>query len=93
MGARAATQIIWAVAVALALKKGFSFLKALFLVGLPLHGLLEGLVVLPFGVPWEGALINVSRASIQHVIDSIISISVFKAVSPLIKILRNAHRQ
>ena len=88
VGARAATHIVWAVAMALAIKKGFSFPKALFLVGLPLHGLLEGLVVLPFGVPWEGALINVAGASIQHVIDSIISIAVFKTVSPLMKMSR-----
>ncbi len=33
VGARAATHIIWAVAVALAVKKGFSFPKALFLSG------------------------------------------------------------
>ena len=88
VGFRAATHIIWAVAMAVAVKKGLSFPKALFFVGLPIHGLLEGLVVLPFGVPWQGALINVVGASIQHVIDSIISIAVFKAASPLMKILR-----
>jgi hypothetical protein len=41
IGDRAATHIIWAVVVALAMKEGFSFPKALFLIGLPLHGLLE----------------------------------------------------
>jgi niacin transporter len=88
VGSRAATHVVWAVAVALAVKKGMSFPKALFLVGLPIHGLLEGLVVLPFGVPWQGALINVAGASIQHVIDSIISIAVFMAASPLMKIFK-----
>jgi len=90
VGARASTHIFWAVAMAVAVKKGLSFPKALFLVGLPIHGLLEGLVVLPFGVPWQGALINVAGASIQHVIDSIISIAVFKAASPLMKRLKRA---
>jgi len=88
VGSRAATHIVWAIAMAIAIKKGLSFTKALFFVGLPIHGLLEGLVVLPFGVPWQGALINVAGASIQHVIDSIISIAVFKAASPLMNILR-----
>jgi len=93
VGSRAATHIIWAVATAVAVKKGISFPKALFLVGLPVHGLLEGLVVLPFGVPWQGALINVAGASIQHVIDSIISISIFKAASPLIKMLKRRNEK
>ena len=93
VGSRAATHIVWAVAMAIAIKKGLSFPKALFLVGLPIHGILEGLVVLPFGVPWQGALINVAGASIQHVIDSIISIAVFKAASPLIKMLKRGHEE
>ena len=93
VGARAATHIVWAVAMAIAIKKGLSFPKALFLVGLPIHGLMEGLVVLPFGVPWQGALINVAGASIQHVIDSLISIAVFKAATPLMKIYRRGQKE
>ena len=91
VGSRASTHIVWAVAMAVAVKKGMSFPKALSLVGLPIHGLLEGLVVLPFGVPWQGALINVAGASIHHGIDSIISIAVFKAVSPVMKMLTRAN--
>jgi hypothetical protein len=48
---------------------------------------------LPFGVPWEGALINVAGASIQHIIDSMISIAVFKAASPLVKMLKRTNRE
>jgi niacin transporter len=85
VGARAATHIIWGIAAALAIKKGMSYPKALFIVALPIHALLEGLVVIPFGVPWEGALFVMAGAAIQHVIDSIISIIVVKAAWPLIK--------
>lgn len=85
VGARAATHIIWGVAVAIAIKKGMSYPKALFIIGLPMHALLEGLVVIPFGVPWEGGLFVMAGAAIQHVIDSIISIIVVKAAWPLIK--------
>ena len=88
VGARAATHIIWGVAAAFAVKKGMSFPKALFLIALPLHAVLEGLVVLPFGVPWEGALINIAGAAIHHVIDSVISIVVLKAALPIIRILK-----
>ncbi len=88
VAARASTHIVWGVATAIAIGKGMSFSKALFLVGLPIHALLEGLVVIPFGVPWEGALINVVGTAIQHVIDSIISILVVKAALPLVRTLK-----
>jgi niacin transporter len=88
VGARASTHIIWGVAAAFAVKKGMSFPKTLFLVALPIHATLEGLVVIPFGIPWEGALINSVGAAIHHIIDSIISILVWKAALPLIKILK-----
>ena len=88
VGARAATHIVWGVAAAFAVKKGMSFPKALFLIALPLHAVLEGLVVIPFGIPWEGALINVAGAAIHHTIDSVISILVLKAAYPIIRILK-----
>lgn len=88
VGARAATHIVWGVVAALAVKKGMSYPKALFLIALPLHAVLEGLVVVPFGVPWEGALVNVVGAAIHHVIDSVISILVLKAALPIIRILK-----
>ncbi len=88
VAARASTHIVWGVAAAFAVKKGMSFAKALFLIGLPIHALLEGLVVLPFGVPWEGALITVGGTAIQHVIDSLISIIVLKAALPLVRTLK-----
>lgn len=66
-------------------KKGISFPKAFFLVGLPLHAIPEGLVVIPFGIPLEGALICIAGAAIHHTIDSAISIIILKAVRPLIK--------
>jgi niacin transporter len=88
VGARAATHIIWGVAAAFAVKKGMSFPKALFLVALPIHAILEGVVVIPFGIPWQGALINIVGTAIHHIIDSIISILVQKAALPLKRTLK-----
>lgn len=85
VGARAATHIVWGVAVAVAIKYGMSYPKALFIIGLPLHAILEGLVVIAFGVPWQASLITVGGTALQHTIDAIISIIVVKAAWPLIK--------
>jgi hypothetical protein len=85
VAARASTHILFSVATALAVKKGMSFPKALFLVGLPLHAISEGLVVIPFGIPIEGALICIVGAAIHHTIDSMISIIILRAVRPLIR--------
>lgn len=84
VAARAATHILWGVSAAVAIKKGMSFPKALFLVALPLHAIPEGLVVLPFGVPLEGAFVNIFGTAIHHTIDSIISIFVLRAARPLL---------
>ncbi len=92
VGARAATHIVWGVAAAFAVKKGMSFPKALFLVALPIHAILEGLVVIPFGIPWQGALINIVGAAIHHAIDSTISILVLKAALPIIKHMKPQDR-
>jgi hypothetical protein len=65
-------------------KKGMSFPKALFLVGLPFHAIPEGFVAIPFGIPLEGALICIAGAAIHHTIDSTLSI-IIKAIRPLIR--------
>ncbi len=88
VGARASTHIVWGLAAIFAVKKGMSFAKALFVIALPIHATLEGLVVIPFGVPWEGALINVAGTAIHHSIDSTISILVVNAAFPLLKIFK-----
>jgi niacin transporter len=88
VGTRAATHIIWGVAAAYAVKKGMSFPKALFIIALPLHAVLEGLVVIGFGVTWQGSLIVVAGTAIQHVIDSTIAIAVLKAAQPLIRMVK-----
>lgn len=85
VAARAATHVIWGVLSAFAVKRGLSIFKVLFLLALPLHAVLEGLVVIPFGIPWEGTLINIIGTAVHHVIDSIISIIVLKAALPLLK--------
>lgn len=84
VAARAATHILWGVVTAIAVKRGMSFPKALFLVALPLHAIPEGLVVLPFGVPLEGAAVNIVGTAIHHIVDSIISIVVLRAARPFL---------
>lgn len=88
VAARAATHILWGVAAAFAIKKGMSYPKALFVVALPLHAIPEGLVVVPFGIPLEGAFINIIGTAIHHTADSIISIIVLRAAQPLIRSLK-----
>jgi len=88
VAARAATHILWGVAAAFAVKKGMSFPKALFLVALPLHSIPEGLVVIPFGIPLVGALINIAGGTVHHIADSIISVIVLRAARPVIRSLK-----
>lgn len=88
VAARAATHILFGVTAALAVKRGFPYPKALFLIALPLHAIPEGVVVIPFGIPPWGALINTVGGAIHHIVDSIISIIILRAALPLIKNLR-----
>lgn len=87
VAARASTHILWGVATAFAMKKGMSYPKALFLVALPLHAIPEGLVVMPFGIPLEGAFFVMIGTAIHHAADSIISIVVLAAARPLLRSL------
>ena len=89
VAARASTHILWGVAAAFAIKKGMSFPKALFIVALPLHATLEGLVVIPFGFTYEAALLNVVGTAVHHTIDSFISIAVLRAAGPLLNRLKS----
>ena len=85
VAARASTHILFGVAAAIALRRGMSFGKSLFIVALPLHAIPEGLVVMLFAVPLQGALINVAGGAVQHVADSIISLLIFRAAIPVIR--------
>lgn len=85
---RAATHILFGVTAAFAVKKGMSFPKVLFFIALPLHSIPEGLVVIPFGIPLVGAIINVAGGTVHHIVDSIISIIVLRAASPVIRSLK-----
>jgi len=89
VAARASTHILGGVAAAFAIRKGMSYPKALFLVALPLHAIPEGLVVLPFGVPLEGAAFNIVGTAIHHTVDSIISLAVLRAARPLLERLKS----
>jgi len=88
VAARAATHILFGVVTAVAVTKGMSLAKALFLVALPLHAIPEALVVLPFGVPPLGALINLVGGTVHHVMDSVISLVIFRAARPALRSLK-----
>ena len=90
VAARASSHILFGVAAAIAVKKGMSYPKALFLVALPIHAVFEALVVMPFGVPLAGALVNLAGASVHHVMDAAISIVVIRSATPVLRRL-NLH--
>jgi niacin transporter len=84
VAARAATHILFGVAMAVALVRGVSLAKALLLIALPLHAVPEALVVIPFGVPIQGAIINLVGGAIHHLIDSFITMVVVRAAHPVL---------
>lgn len=67
------------------LRKGDAISKVLFIIALPIHAIAEGLVVVPFGIPWEGALINTVGGALHHIADFIISFAILKVVQPYLK--------
>lgn len=85
VAARASTHILFGVISAVALMKGMSYSKVLILVALPLHVIPEGLVVILFGVPTAGAVINTVGGTIHHLVDLTISLAVFRAALPMIR--------
>ncbi len=83
VGARALTHSIFGGIGALTYKKGMPFWLVL-LITAPIHGILEGLVLLPFGIDFRQAIVVTGVGTIiHHLIDSIISISVYHALVKL----------
>ncbi|HHY38703.1 MAG TPA: ECF transporter S component [Clostridia bacterium] len=74
---------------AVAYRKGFSYWQAL-LIALPVHAVLEALIVLPFGFTLynAGVVVGVGTA-LHHVVDAGISVLVFEALRR-VGILRGA---
>jgi len=81
IAARAFVHVIFGLAGALLIKKGFSFQKALIYVA-PIHALGEALIVLPLGFDLHTAFVVVGIGTLlHHFIDSAISLGLVKALS------------
>lgn len=78
--ARAAVHIVFAFMGAVMYQKGMSIYLVLFIT-MFIHGILEAIVVIPFGFPLEKAGIVVGVGTmLHHIVDSIISVAVFLAL-------------
>lgn len=84
VAARAAMHAVVAATESILITQGVTFRKAL-LVTLPLHALLESLVVLPFGYNLYQAVVVVGLGTaLHHGIDMLIAVWVAKVISPLL---------
>jgi len=92
VAARAFIHVLWGVAASIYVFRGGSYVKALILVALPIHAVGEGLVVFLLGpvfgvvkVAAEVAGLWVSIGTVvHHLIDSAISLAVYRAVRPML---------
>jgi len=92
VAARAFIHVLWGVAASIYFFRGGSYVKALILVALPIHAVGEGLVVYLLGpvfgvvkVAAEVAGLWVSIGTVlHHLIDSAISLAVYRVVRPML---------
>ena len=81
IAARAAMHIIVGFVGAKIVQKDKNFTKAILITG-PLHGILEGIAVIPFGFTYEKVLIVVALGTlIHHFVDAVISYALVKALA------------
>ncbi len=84
VAARAAMHAFVAAGGAVLIGRGRSFAQVL-LITLPIHGLLESLIVLPFGYSLYQALVVVGLGTaIHHAVDMVIALSIVKFISPIL---------
>ena len=92
IGARAFIHVLWGVAASIYVFRGGSYVKALLLIALPIHAIGEGLVVY-----WLGPIFGVMKVAagvaglwvalgtvVHHLIDSAISLAVYRAIRPML---------
>jgi niacin transporter len=84
VSARALTHAIWGVLGAVLIRKGVSFSKVLFIV-LPIHAVLEGLVVLPLGAGVHMAGVVALGTVAHHTADALICMALVYALKPALK--------
>jgi hypothetical protein len=63
---------------------GWSYLKVMIVIALPIHAIGEGLAVMAFGFPIQAVLVTMIGTGIYHIIDLIISMGVIRAARPIL---------
>ena len=84
VGLRAFTHGIWGSLASWAYRKGWSFLKVMIIIALPIHAVGEGLAVMVFGFPVQAQLVTIVGTAIHHMIDLVISLAVIRAARPIL---------
>ncbi|MGH2332035.1 ECF transporter S component [Thermoanaerobacter mathranii] len=85
IAARAAVHAVFGYVGAKMMQRRYSFPVAL-AVTLPIHAVLEAIVVMPFGFDFYKAFVVVEVGTIlHHTIDSVIALVVFYALNPILK--------
>ena len=92
IAARAFVHVLFGVAASIYFFKGGSYVKALFLVALPIHAIGEGFVVFMLGPIFGVVSVAAELAGfwvfvgtvIHHLIDSAISLAVYRVVKPML---------
>ena len=86
IAARASSHIVVGFVGAVIIKKGFSTVTA-FAVTLPIHAIIEALVVIPFGFTAYKVLVVVGLGTaIHHAVDATIATSVIYLLTPFLKL-------
>ncbi|SHF61442.1 niacin transporter [Caldanaerobius fijiensis DSM 17918] len=86
IAARAAVHAAFGYVGAKMIQKGYSFPVALAAI-LPIHAVLEAVVVMPFGFDFYKAFVVIGIGTmIHHTIDSLIAIAVFYALNPILRL-------
>ncbi|MFA6939646.1 MAG: ECF transporter S component [Clostridiaceae bacterium] len=86
VAARALMHAIVGLAGAILIKKGVSFKKIIFIT-MPIHGILEALVVMPFGFTMYKALVIVGiGTALHHTADGFITIALVAAIEKALKL-------
>ena len=81
---RAFTHGIWGALSSMGYRRGWSFLRVMIVIALPIHALGEGLAVMVFGFPLQAQIVVIVGTAIHHLIDLAISLVILRIVQPLL---------
>ena len=86
VGFRAFTHGVWGALASIAYRMGWSYLKVMVVIALPIHAVGEGLVVMVFGFPMQAVLVTMIGTAIHHIIDLAISMVILRAAKPVLAV-------